>query len=530
MEAFAKDMNSNLFGNPHSGSPSSMLSTQRVEYARLEMLKFFKADPNHFDLIFVANATAAIKLVVDCMTDYSRQRGPSSFRYTFHRDSHTSLVGPREVACHSACFASDSEVDRWLSQGCNFGNDSKNGKGSVPALFAYPAQSNMTGRRLPLDWAGRLRTSAASTDQEIYTLLDAAAFVSTAQLDLSDDAKAPDFTALSFYKIFGFPDLGALIVRKKSGHVLRARKYFGGGTVDMVIVDSDSSKEWYARKQVCLHEMVEDGTPPFHSIIALESALRVHRCLFGSMGLVSQYTSALSGRLYESMARLTYNNGRAVCKVYGGPNPAYGDSQKQGPTIAFNVQRDDGSWVGKSEFENAAIQNGIQLRTGGVCNPGGIATALDLSPKEMRENYMEGVRCGNEIDEMHGKPTGIIRVSLGAMSSLKDIQRFITFLKQFAGVEDNTLSKASRKSNHVKQEKDAHATARMIQTGSSVSYPNRASISLTFKENEELRDSTDDIIEKAQVFDSQAVKLVVHARRGPRIGWMKHSLRSRLRY
>ena len=64
-------------------------------------------------------------------------------------------------------------------------------------------------------------------------------------------------------------------------------------------------------------------------------------------------------------------------------------------------------------------------------NPGGIAWALDLTPSEMQENYAEGLRCGNGIDELNGKPTGIIRVSLGAMSNRKDVEILIQFLQMF---------------------------------------------------------------------------------------------------
>ena len=60
-----RDLHSHLYGNPHSQSPSSILSTERVEKARLLMLELFRANPEHFDLILVANATAAIKLVAD---------------------------------------------------------------------------------------------------------------------------------------------------------------------------------------------------------------------------------------------------------------------------------------------------------------------------------------------------------------------------------------------------------------------------------------------------------------------------------
>lgn len=49
-----------------------------------------------------------------------------------------------------------------------------------------------------------------------------------------DPDEAPDFTCLSLYKIFGFPDVGALVVRKASGHILALRKYFGGGKSSML--------------------------------------------------------------------------------------------------------------------------------------------------------------------------------------------------------------------------------------------------------------------------------------------------------
>lgn len=67
MDNFAKDMNCNLLGNPHSKASASVLSTLRIEAVRARVLEFFKADSEHFDLVFVANATAAIKLVMDGM-------------------------------------------------------------------------------------------------------------------------------------------------------------------------------------------------------------------------------------------------------------------------------------------------------------------------------------------------------------------------------------------------------------------------------------------------------------------------------
>ena len=265
--------------------------------------------------------------------------------------------------------------------------------------------------------------------------MDAAAFVSTAQLDLGHAENAPDFTALSFYKIFGFPILGALIVRNGAGHVLRRRRYLGGGTVDMVVNDLEITSAWHAKKQSSLHEMLEDGTPAFASIIALGSALEIHGKLYGSMKNISEHTSGLVKLLYKEMAALTYNNGEAECKIdKDPPSTCHGDSKSQGPTIAFNIKASNGHWIGKTQFEQAAITANIQLRTGGV------ASALDLGSVEMKENFAEGARCGNDVDEMHGKPTGIIRLSLGAMSSLEDINKFLKFLRMLAKTEEEQRS------------------------------------------------------------------------------------------
>ena len=432
-------MNSHLFGNPHSHSPSSMLSTNEVESTRIQALRFFNADPEYFDLIFVANATAAIKLVADCFSDYTRGQG--GFWYGYHADAHTSLVGVREVAGQgSMCFHKDEGVNCWVSDQGASRSSILHGEDTI-ALFGFPGQGNMNGRRLPLLWPQLLRCSRS---RKIYSLLDAAALVATAPLDLSDHDKAPDFIALSFYKIFGFPDLGALIVRKAAGHVLRTRRYFGGGTVDMVInrgFKGDINDDWFARKATSSHEMLEDGTPPFHSIVALRIALDVHKRLYGSMANVSRYCANLVNQLYREMSTIRHANGFLVCQIYKDAQSTYGDSKSQGPTIAFNVQNSRGHFIGKSDFETLAILNNIQIRTGGLCNPGGIASALNISPAEMRENFEEGVRCGNEVDQMHGKPTGLIRVSLGAMSSEKDVSTFLRFLRLFVDKAVPSLQK-----------------------------------------------------------------------------------------
>ncbi|KAL8653664.1 MAG: hypothetical protein Q9226_003763 [Calogaya cf. arnoldii] len=411
-----------LFGNPHSTSASSQLSTRHIEHVRLRALRFLKADPDSFDLVFVANATAGIKLVADAFREQ-----PGGFWYGYHKDAHTSLIGMREAASEHRCFAHDEDVAHWM-QTLSTPSPGAASHGTRPGLFAYPAQSNLNGRRLPLSWPGRLRSSCQSSKHNVYSLLDAAALLSTSLLDLSDPSQAPDYIVLSFYKIFGFPDLGALIIRKSSGLPFASRKYFGGGTVESVTCTDQS---WHMRKQDSLHEQLEDGTLPIHSIVALGTAFDIHEKLFGSLERISSHTSFLANHLYEGLSFLRHANGLPVCTIYKDPTSSYHDASTQGPIVAFNIRNSNEEWVSNAEVEKLAAIRNIQFRTGGLCNPGGIASFLRLEPRDVRRNFLAGQRCGNENDIQEGKPTGAIRLSLGAMSNMQDIAAVVRFIEEF---------------------------------------------------------------------------------------------------
>lgn len=408
-------MSKNLFGNPHSASESSQLSTQRVEDTRLKVLRFFNASPYAFDVVFVANATAGIKMVADAFRD---QEG--GFFYGYHRDAHTSLVGVRELASRGQrCFKSTEEMEAFV------GINAATSRDHV-SLFAYPGQSNMTGNRHSTATCRKI-DAARTLWGHMYSLYDAASLVSTSPLDLSDASSSPDFTALSFYKIFGFPDLGALIIKKEAGHVFHRRKYFGGGTTEMIITQGE---KWHSPKQQTLHDRLEDGTLPFHNIVALDVAITTHQRLFGSMKAVSQHCAQLAQHLCERLSNLRHANGIKVCEIYN-ITPDYTKTKEQGPIITFNLITSRWQWVSKTEVEKLAAIKNIQIRSGSLCNPGGMAYHLKLSPEELRRNYAEGLRCGDEHDIMEGKPTGALRISLGAMSNLADIETVMGFLEEF---------------------------------------------------------------------------------------------------
>jgi molybdenum cofactor sulfurtransferase len=504
IENFSASLISNLYGNPHSASTPAILSGQIVDDTRLQALSFFGADPEHFDLIFVANATAAIKLVMDSFKDLSTADGTTDpgFWYGYHIDSHNSLVGVRECSSDYNLFSTDAEVESWLSS--SPGASSINPKGKL-GLFAYPGQSNMTGRRLPITWAGALRSSANPAHIETYTLFDAAALATTAPLHpvFADPSSAPDFTALSFYKIFGFPDLGGLIVRKASGRILPLRRYFGGGTISLVTVEG--AKPLHEKREL-LHQSLEDGTQAFHSIIALQAAIETHERLYrisasdgqelppGScMQVISKHTTFLAKKLFDAMSGLRHANGAPVIKIYNGTSgpSTYGDPKTQGATMSFNVLRSDGTYMPyTSAVERAADARGIYLRSGQLCNPGGIGQALGLGKWQVQRLWEYGYRCGRHEESgtevFRGKATGVVRVSMGAMTRARDVDTLINFLQDEFVLDDTVMV----------DESESPIIGRGLSLGRTLSL--EEGIALVIREKDSNSDSFSDIEEEPQ--------------------------------
>ena len=195
-------------------------------------------------MIFTSGSTAALKLVAEAFPWASPgpEGGGSCFCYL--TDSHTSVVGMREVAAAMNVTSIPVRPEDMGSadrqDAAVAGHPAGGPAGQPPHLFCYPAQSNFCGTRYPLSWIGEVKSGRrrpASRPGKWFVLLDAAAFVGTSPLDLS--VHQADFVPLSFYKIFGFPTgLGALLVNNRAAPLLR-KTYFGGGTAAAYLAGDD---------------------------------------------------------------------------------------------------------------------------------------------------------------------------------------------------------------------------------------------------------------------------------------------------
>ena len=399
-----------LFGNPHSASPTSMKTTGAVERARASVLDYFNGTGN-YTAVFTLNASGALKLIGE-----SYPFSPGG-RFLLLADNHNSVNGIREFA-----RAKGSDVDYVPLTVPELRVDHPalialldEGDRSRANLFAFPAQSNFSGVKHPLSLIG------AAQERGWQVLLDAAAFVPTNRLDLG--IVSPDFVVISFYKMFGYPTgVGCLLIRNTAVASLR-RPWFAGGTVN------------FATVQGRLHVLApgeagfEDGTLNFLGIPAVEIGLR-HLERVG-MELIQTRVACLTERLVSGLLPLRHGNGRHLVRVYG---PA--SMTMRGGTVTMNFYDPSGSLLDYRRIDELAGLAGISVRTGCFCNPGAGEAAEGLTEDDMRAGFAEGAtislpRFRQIMQHRGGKSAGAIRVSLGLVSNLADVERYLQFAAGF---------------------------------------------------------------------------------------------------
>ncbi len=219
----AELLNAQVFGNPHSASPSSAEMTQLVESARAAVLAYFNA-AGEYTAVFTLNASGAIKLVAEA---YPFEPGSSLLMTA---DNHNSVNGMREFARAKGARVDYAPLTRpdLRIDGAAMAARLALAEPGHDQLLAFPAQSNFSGVKHPLALIGQAQAAGW------HVLLDAAAFVPTNRLDLR--AVQPDFVTISFYKMFGYPTgVGCLLVRNSALPKLR-RPWFAGGTVNFATV------------------------------------------------------------------------------------------------------------------------------------------------------------------------------------------------------------------------------------------------------------------------------------------------------
>ena len=402
----AELLNAHALGNPHSASPSSSRTTVLVEGARRAVLEWFNA-ARDYTAVFTANATGALKHVGESYPF------TSSGRLLLSADNHNSVNGIREFAKNAGTpivYAPLTVPELRLDLAALDALLSEAEPGA-PNLFAFPAQSNFTGVKHPLDLI------ASAHDRGWDVLLDAAAYVSTNRLNLRE--VRPDFVSVSFYKMFGYPTgVGCLLIRNASLSKLH-RPWFAGGTVNFATVGG--------RRHILSpgEAGFEDGTLNYLSIAAVEIGLR-HLAAAG-IDAIHTRVDCLTSWLLERLIAMRHSNGRPMVRIYGPLT-----TTMRGGIVTMNFYDPEGHLLDYRRVEELAGQQGISFRTGCFCNPGpgetaegitddDVATALARNPDLTLPLFLQ------MIAHEGGKSAGAIRVSFGIASNFVDAKRFIDF-------------------------------------------------------------------------------------------------------
>ena len=338
------------FGNPHSNSPASAASTHLAERARRAVLAFLNASPDEYVVVFTANASGALKLVGESFPF------TTGSHYLLTADNHNSVNGIREFA-----RSRDATVTYLPLRPADLRPNEADVLAALDRapdgthhLFAYPAQSNYSGVRHPLEWTHQAQARGWNV------LLDASAYVPANELDLS--RWHPDFVAISWYKVFGYPTgIGSLVARREALARLR-RPWFAGGTIGVasVVVPRHTLGDGEIG--------FEDGTIDYLGLPAIEIGLR-HVTSIG-MPTIHRRVQVLTRWLLGRLASLRHLDGAPMVRLYG---PT--DSVGRGGTIPFNMLDRAGRVVDFWKVEAAAAEQRISIRTGCFCNPGASETA-----------------------------------------------------------------------------------------------------------------------------------------------------------
>lgn len=411
IDEHAELLRTRVLGNPHSNNPTSLAMTELVEGARRTVEEFLGADPDEYLCVFTPNASGALRLVGE-----SYPFAPGG-RFALTYDNHNSVNGIREFARRKGAevtyvpvVAPDLRLDRVAM--------SEALRAADPAaynLLAFPAQSNYSGVRHPLDLVDEAR------DLGWDVLVDAAAYAPTNRFDAA--AIGPDFASFSCYKIHGFPTgVGVLLARRSKAAILE-RPWFAGGTITIASV------------QGCGHYLhddeaaFEDGTVDYLNIPAVAVGLRhIERV---GIDAIHERVTALTGWLLDALAGLRHADGTPLVTVLG---PT--DTVDRGGTVTFVMRDRDGRPIDDRRVEELANRVNISLRTGCFCNPGAgeVAHGLhaaDMTPFFGRPAPVSFLDLRETMLAEHDLLVAGIRVSVGVASNFTDVYRLLCFLQGF---------------------------------------------------------------------------------------------------
>lgn len=386
MEILAK----NCDANPHSGHQVSR-PVNDMEDLRSIVCHTMGTTPGEYAVAFTHNTTHSIQILAelfsfdsDTLLDYLVDNHNSVFGMRIHAENNGATVNVTET------FPADSDKKK--------------------KLFAFPMQSNLSGRKYPLEWISQYQAKGG------MVLLDGAS--STAPI-LS--VYKPDFCVVSLLKLSGAHG-GAMLVRRDRLALLNDPLPAGG---TLLFSGAKSGKYIFLKT---FSEKNEGGTAAYLDLSLSVIGFKV-RERFGTETDITEHINKCATKFYEGLVGLKHTNGKPLV-VFA---PEW--QQGFGGTFSFNMFKDNDQIIPHNDVQYCFSVNKVVARFGGHCNPGAGFSALGWDDNEVEgvaiQNQNRG-KCVSNLCAIGGKPIGTIRISFGVTTTLHDVDRLLDLLsKQF---------------------------------------------------------------------------------------------------
>lgn len=382
------------YSNVHRGTGfKSQLSSWVFEEARSIIAEFVHADASA-SVIFCKNTTEAInKLAGRFQCPAAGKEKPVIL--TSIMEHHSNELPWRKVGkvIHVQLLR-DGMVDKQDLYG-----KLKQYKGQVQ-IVAITGASNVTGYMNPVhEFAQRTHEAGAQI------VVDAAQLGAHRPIDVKPD-KDPahiDYLAFSAHKMYAPYGIGVLVAQKNIFEV-GSPEYVGGGTVDIVSLESAYWKD--------LPEREEAGTPDIVGVVALAKAIKMLQAI--GFDAIIEHEAELTAYALERLPEIP------GVIIYGDTDARH--ARERLGVITFNIKDMSHALV-------AAIlsyEGGIGVRNGCFCAHPYVKQLLGVDEEESREVEAQ------IIARDRSRLPGMVRVSFGLYNTKEEIDQLIDMLKIIA--------------------------------------------------------------------------------------------------
>uniref|UniRef100_A0A914Q7U7 Aminotransferase class V domain-containing protein n=1 Tax=Panagrolaimus davidi TaxID=227884 RepID=A0A914Q7U7_9BILA len=226
-EAQIKEISENLMkdvfrlGNPHSRHQSGETTLDIIKQVKECILTHFGVNSEEYSVIFTKNTSDSLKIMAEIVLNIFDKKAENK-KLLICDDSHTSVHGIRH------------QLTNWKTTVKLFETITSKKNVDPFDLFILTAMSNFTGKKYDKNIIIKLKES----NPNILICADLASLCGTSPINFKD-FYFPDFVALSFYKIFGYPTgIGALIIKKSAKMEKFSPKGFFGGSVNFYNIET----------------------------------------------------------------------------------------------------------------------------------------------------------------------------------------------------------------------------------------------------------------------------------------------------